>query len=212
MAAFRFVRVDLLLQDNYHLGQNESLLLWLFLFGPLWRIQKSVFTVCAVHTILNMRLLLSMSKEGWCWSYEFMSSSLSPPSSPSVRWGSMMKPGWSSNRSTTPTCERVGNRRKSSLWVSVSTVRCLSWFSWCLRKQRGLYSATAGTGLNAFTVQDHMWIAKVLKVSFRLICLLAALWESLIVNMFLEFIIYSSRCCLRSPLWFWFDFNYIYHV
>ena len=117
--------------------------------------------ICTVWTIVDVLLsLLLQSKRDRCWSYEFIFPfSRSPP----VRWGSMMKPGWSSNRSTTPTWERVGNRRKSSPWVFVSAARCLGWVSWCLRKQRGLYSATAGTGFNAFTVQDHIWIMKLLK-------------------------------------------------
>lgn len=122
-----------------------------------------------------------------------------------------MKPGWSSNRSTTPTWERVGNRRKSSPWVFVSAVRCLGRVSWCLRKQRGLYPATAGTGFNAFTMQDHIWIMKVLKAVLcrsGLFAAWAALWESLLVNTFLELIMYCTVlhnvyiCCFDSEVVF----------
>lgn len=107
----------------------------------------------------------------------FLTSRFTP-----VRWGSTMKAGWSSNRYTTPTWEHVGNRKKSSPWVFVSV---FGWVSWRLRKQRGLYPATAGTGFNAFTVQDHIWIMKVLKAVLchsSLCGAWAALRESLLVN------------------------------
>lgn len=121
------------------------------------------------------------------------------PTSHSVRWGSMMKPGWSSNRSTTPTCERVGNRRKSSLWVSVSTVRSLSWFSWCLRKQRGLYFATAGTGLNAGSYVNYEG-SKSVTQTYRICCMSFTLENP--HSQHVSWIIYCNMHSLQSPLWF----------
>lgn len=131
-------------------------------------------------------------------------------SSFAVRWGSMMKPGWSSNRSTTPTWERVGNRRKSSQWVFVSAIHCLGWIPWCLRKQRSLCSATTGTGFNTFSVQDHIWIMKLLKAVLchsGLFAAWAALWKSLLVNACsLTWSYTVLHAAYFHRFWFWFDF------
>lgn len=68
---------------------------------------------------------------------------------------------------------------------------------------------------NTFTVQDHIWILKVLKAVLchsGLRAAWAALWESLLVNTFLELIICRSTDCLYSLFCFWLDFHYSYNV
>lgn len=75
---------------------------------------------------------LSPSPPVWAWLSRRSapgSFSVNPVNSlrflPPVRWGSMMRLGWSSSRSMTPTCERVGSRKKSSPWVFSSLCSCL---------------------------------------------------------------------------------------
>ncbi len=117
-----------LLQDNYPLKWNESLLSWLSSFWSIFEESKDCIYVQYMWFLMWACCCPWVMLIPWIY-LDFSSLALLP-----VRWGSMMKPGWSSNRSTTPTWERVGNRRKSSLWVFVSAVRCLGWLSWCLRK------------------------------------------------------------------------------
>lgn len=85
-----------------------------------------------------------------------------------------------------------------SAWAAGESLHCeclfplctvLAGFSRCLRKQRGLHSATTGTGFNTFTRRDHIWIMKVLKAVLchsGLFATWASLGESLLVNMLLE--------------------------
>lgn len=105
--AQRSVTVGLPLQHNYPLKWNESPLSWLSSFCPI--LEKSKACIYAPE---QPAAADPMS----------LSCRLSSLLSLLDRWGSMMKPGWSLNRFTTPTWERVGNLRKSSLWVFVSAV------------------------------------------------------------------------------------------
>lgn len=88
-----------------------------------------------------------------------------------------------------------------SAWAAGESLHCeclfplctvLAGFSRCLRKQRGLHSATTGTGFNTFTRRDHIWIMKVLKAVLchsGLFAMWASLGESLLVNMLPELIL-----------------------
>lgn len=197
--------VGLLLQDNFPLKPNESLLSWLPSFWPI--LEKSKGCIYVQYARF------------WIWDCHcpWVSETDADPVNlsrflfftclPSCQVGKHDE-AWMILKQIHDTNMRARGQPEKVFTVSVClSVCCLGCVSGCLKKQRGLYSATTGTGFNTFTMQDHIWITKALKAVLcrsGLFAAWAALWESLLVNMFLELMVYFIH-------WLKFDFYYSHH-